>query len=728
MFTPRIFLACALLFSAGTPIIFAEEKPRQQTVAPAAITELPEAGIPETFLQGAPVEHWEKDKVYIFEFWATWCGPCLASVPHIETLHKYITRENLPIQIIGVNIRDRVKPEKLLNFLSRLDTPPSYTIAVDTDKRTDKHWLKPLKVIGIPFSVAVKNGKVIWSGHPIRLSTDLVRSMTRADFTTHVSRKSPKQREAEARRRVNEISHLFSLGKTEDAEQALHALIADDDVPASQKIAALEEPCSRALRAGEFRKMNAALRRQAETLPRSFQNLIRVLNFILTTDDIPPEERDYALAIECIQKADALCSDMPGQRSFLQTRLGEIYEARGNTEEAQAAHQTAWELSPEFAYLKNLREKLSGKGGNAEALALFDALESGEKSLPAEFFAIEEKRANASEKAATTHLRKESETPEAKDFVKFFESLEWIQGEAPKSLPANGLLFVDIWNPPPPGPHNSLLSRAPAEWLDGHLKNVSSAETIVIAIEHPAGRAAKALSFPRNRTPHAVAAVPRNTVDENFFKRFKLTELPASVAIRDGQVIWSGSAQELPEWLVQEAVKPDYDHAAAEKLREEEQRHFSRTTKILSKARDLAGKAKFSEAKAIIDAARADIDKHPMLDMLAAEILVSEPFARGNYAEVGRICENILKKYPKTAYIAEHQTKILNANPELREVTLPVSVLACKNIIESGTPYVSAYWTIIAKLYEEIGDFENAVRAAFAARETSDKYRRTKKP
>lgn len=171
--------------TAGMPSMAGSSEKKEDKTAAAgeALPEMFLDGIPEVWLQGDPVKKWEKDKVYIFEFWATWCGPCLAAMPHMEHLHQ-VLKENPNLQIIGVNVMDRKSPENLKEFLKNRPTPLTYTMAVDVDgKRTKAKWLDPLEVNGIPHVFAIKNGKLIWRGHPLKLSEEMLTAMLKPDFS-----------------------------------------------------------------------------------------------------------------------------------------------------------------------------------------------------------------------------------------------------------------------------------------------------------------------------------------------------------------------------------------------------------------------------------------------------------------------------------------------------------------------------------------------------------------
>ena len=52
------------------------------------------------WVQGGPVEI-KDGQVTVIEFWATWCPPCRASIPHINELYKQFKDKN--VAFVGVS-------------------------------------------------------------------------------------------------------------------------------------------------------------------------------------------------------------------------------------------------------------------------------------------------------------------------------------------------------------------------------------------------------------------------------------------------------------------------------------------------------------------------------------------------------------------------------------------------------------------------------------------------
>lgn len=715
------FLAAAVPAFSSSPECAAN--PPEQRLPAEPIATLPLEGIPATWLQGTPITQWEKDKVYILEFWATWCGPCVASIPHLETIHQEITAKKINAQLVGINIKDKTPPEKLKQFLAERRVVPSYAIAADTEKNTDELWVRPRKMVGIPHAIAVKNGKVLWSGHPVKLNADFIAQMVAPDFPEEARmRELEKTGQNSSRMRVEKIAALYAAGENALAEEALNQLLEDKKFPVSMKQKALELPCLNALVREDFRKMNACLRRKAEAFPQDVNNLHRVARFILNNNDIPAEEQDLALAEECLNRALPLSPQKPQLHQEQLHMLAKIHALRGDREAEIKAREDCFRASAEYIWLNQLEQSLNQNPAAEKALAAYTALSRNQKELPEEFLIKAKPESETANNEIPLFRFEKSSSPESASVLEFLNSLNWIRGEAPKQLPADGIVILNFWAPPLPGPTDSL-SHRPAKWLDekirGHEKNIP---VYIVAVESQRGRTEKVLTFPHYETTLPVAVMSKQAFSEKFGTKFAFHLLPQVMVLRDGKIIWKGSTQDLPDWIAKEASNPDYNEKEAQAGRDTEKANYREKLRILRGIR-LSDAAKNPDLEKRLEAFRKCLKDQPALYMRASKMLAEIACIREDFAKAGKICEAIIKEYPHVEYIAQMQLNILNSDVKLRAANLPVILLAYRNILESGNAYASAYWQAISQVYAEMGEWEKAVYAAFAARNASDEWK-----
>jgi thiol-disulfide isomerase/thioredoxin len=104
----------------------------------------------------------EKDQVYVIEFWATWCGPCRAAIPHLSELQRRYEADGL--RIIGVSTEDKDVVER---FVRSQGQQIAYTIAVDSRNTTERNWMTAAGQRGIPTSFIVdQRGRIQFIGNP----------------------------------------------------------------------------------------------------------------------------------------------------------------------------------------------------------------------------------------------------------------------------------------------------------------------------------------------------------------------------------------------------------------------------------------------------------------------------------------------------------------------------------------------------------------------------------
>jgi thiol-disulfide isomerase/thioredoxin len=127
------------------------------------------------FVKGEAPRAWNTNEVYVLECWATWCGPCVAAIPHVDSL--YDKHHGKGLNVIGVNVFEDGK-DKVAKFVQKKGDGMSYPV-VYTGKggAFEEEWLKPAGVNSIPQAFVVKNGRLLFLIHPAALTEKMVEAL-----------------------------------------------------------------------------------------------------------------------------------------------------------------------------------------------------------------------------------------------------------------------------------------------------------------------------------------------------------------------------------------------------------------------------------------------------------------------------------------------------------------------------------------------------------------------
>jgi peroxiredoxin len=100
-----------------------------------------------------------KGKVVVLDFWATWCGPCQKSMPHIETVNKAVQGQD--VVVVGVCVWDA--EDAYAKWVPENQSKYTFQFAFDPAGRDSKTSIasKLFQVSGIPTTYIIdKDGKV----------------------------------------------------------------------------------------------------------------------------------------------------------------------------------------------------------------------------------------------------------------------------------------------------------------------------------------------------------------------------------------------------------------------------------------------------------------------------------------------------------------------------------------------------------------------------------------
>jgi len=168
-----------------------ESIPATPLEAPSEVTDTSPTSAPESlvigddapaitvnkWVKGAAVGDFEEGKIYVMEFWATWCPPCRTSIPHLTKIQEEYADNN--VNVIGCAIWQRedtqaARETTVSTFVEDQGDKMNYSVAVDNGSWMSDNWMKPAGRNGIPSAFIIDGtGTVAWIGSPFSMDEPL---------------------------------------------------------------------------------------------------------------------------------------------------------------------------------------------------------------------------------------------------------------------------------------------------------------------------------------------------------------------------------------------------------------------------------------------------------------------------------------------------------------------------------------------------------------------------
>ncbi|MDZ4832117.1 MAG: redoxin family protein [Phycisphaerae bacterium] len=280
------------------------------------------------WVKGEPVAGFEPDKVYVVEFWATWCGPCVAGIPHLSALQE--THREKGLVVIGCTSADpRNAIAGVEALVAERGDGMNYRVAWDQGTSTYAAYMIAAAQRGIPASFVIgKSGLIEYIGHPQTLDL-VVPKLLEGSWNRESGRAEVAEAEAMQARIAASVKsepkaalEMFTQFEARWPEYAAQFLLAKFE--AQQKTGDAES----AKTTHERMVTRAAAQRDVPAL--------RLLAARWLAHKDEPGALDSALRVA------QLCTELASPRDALTLRIvAKVYEARGEKDLAIATMQKA---------------------------------------------------------------------------------------------------------------------------------------------------------------------------------------------------------------------------------------------------------------------------------------------------------------------------------------------------------------------------------------------------